>query len=103
MNDNLFLAELFAVVLRQYGARASVERFEFQNGACVDSYLDGCTTWLFVRDSNFAYLARSLRKILRYSKLPPVSVVSRIIEDWPDDLLWDGVNANGSVFPGVRQ
>jgi hypothetical protein len=109
VNDNQFLAELFAVVFRQYGARASVERFAFQHGACVDSYLGGMTTWLFVRDSNFAHMAWSLRKILRYPKLPPMSVVARIIDNWPDGLLWDGVAdrsaiepAHGSVFPGAR-
>ncbi len=108
MNDNRFLAELFAVVFRQYGARATVERFAFQNGACVDSYLVGCTTWLFVRDSNFAHMAQSLCKIMSYPKLPPMSVVARIIDNWPEALLWDGVADRsaiepviGSVFPGV--
>jgi hypothetical protein len=109
MNDNQFLAELFAVVFRQYGARVTVERFEFQNGACVDSYREGMTTWLFVRDSNFAPTAYALKKILSYPQLPPMSVVVRIIDDWPERLLWNGVTdrsaiefAHGSVFPGVK-
>jgi hypothetical protein len=47
---------------------------------------------------------------LSYPNLPPMSVVNRIIEDWPTELLWDGVAdrsaiepARSSVFPGVRQ
>jgi hypothetical protein len=102
VNDNWFLAELFAAYVRAYGARAKTERFAFQHGCCVEYYLDGCTTWLFVRDSNFVQMACRLHRLLRSAQRPPPSVFHRIMDDWPDDLLWDGVSRHGSVFPGVR-